>query len=40
MFLRANNIVGSSELNIELTTPDDILDFCDMNKNMFEEVGE
>jgi hypothetical protein len=39
MFLRANNIEGSEELNIELTTPDDLLDFCDMNKDVFEEVG-
>ena len=40
MFLRANNIDGSSELNIELTTPDDILNFCDKNKRIFEEVVE
>ena len=33
MFLQANNVEGAEILNIELTTPDDILLFCVENKN-------
>jgi hypothetical protein len=40
MFLRANNVEGANELNVELTTPDDLLNFCVKNKNIFEEIGE
>jgi hypothetical protein len=38
MFLCASNVEGACDLNVELTTPDDLLDFCEKNKKFFEGV--
>lgn len=38
MFLCASDVEGACDLNVELTTPDDLLDFCEKNKNFFNIV--
>ena len=40
MFLKANNVAGAENFNFELTTPDDILDFCEDNKKLFDVIVE
>lgn len=38
IFLKANNIEGIDNFNLELTTPDDLLVFCENNKKYFNIV--
>jgi hypothetical protein len=39
MFLKANELEGVSDFNLELTTQDDLLVFCENNKKYFEVVS-
>ena len=39
LFLKINRIDGSESFNIELVTPEDILEFCENHKDLFEKIG-